>query len=512
MGIMNQRKAGVILSYFNKLMNMGINLVYVPLLLFYMGTHEYGLYQLMGSVVAYIGLLDFGFSVAVSRFYTEYKALQDQRHMENLLATSAILYTALGLIVLFVGGILYFFLGDIFGASLTAEELISAHKIYILLVVNVLLLLESQIFAAVINAEERFFFLRGLSTISIILQPIVVLFVMQVSPYAYSFVLIQTLFYTASTLAQVFYAIRKLHMKVRYHGFDQRMVRSVTSFSLTFFIICVIDQVFARSNQVILGILSGTAVVAVYSIGAQIYMSYTPLATIITGVFFPKVTQMAALHRPVAEFSDLFIRLGRLQFLFIGLVLSGFAMFGQRFIHFWVGDAFADAYWIALFVILPFTFDIIQSLGSTIMQARNELGFRAKVGAVTGILNIVLVIPAAMYFGGAACAAVSGFIVFMGNCVAMDWYYWRVLKLDILLFWKNVFKIGIGIIVFMGIDILLNFLVHQAGIQPIRELILQICLYMGLYLVGMRKFVLNTYEIGLWKQGLRKLHLGRLDT
>lgn len=75
---MNQRKAGVILSYFNKLMNMGINLVYVPLLLFYMGTHEYGLYQLMGSVVAYIGLLDFGFSVAVSRFYTEYKALQDQ--------------------------------------------------------------------------------------------------------------------------------------------------------------------------------------------------------------------------------------------------------------------------------------------------------------------------------------------------------------------------------------------------------------------------------------------------
>ena len=105
---MNQRKAGVILSYFNKLMNMGINLVYVPLLLFYMGTHEYGLYQLMGSVVAYIGLLDFGFSVAVSRFYTEYKALQDQRHMENLLATSAILYTALGLIVLFVGNNIYF--------------------------------------------------------------------------------------------------------------------------------------------------------------------------------------------------------------------------------------------------------------------------------------------------------------------------------------------------------------------------------------------------------------------
>lgn len=108
---MNQRKAGVILSYFNKLMSMGINLVYVPLLLFYMGTHEYGLYQLMGSVVAYIGLLDFGFSVTVSRFYTEYKALKDRQRMENLLATSAMIYGVLGVVILFAGSILYFFLG-----------------------------------------------------------------------------------------------------------------------------------------------------------------------------------------------------------------------------------------------------------------------------------------------------------------------------------------------------------------------------------------------------------------
>ena len=288
---MNQRKAGVILSYFNKLISMGINLVYVPLLLFYMGTHEYGLYQLMGSVVAYIGLLDFGFSVTVSRFYTEYKALKDSQRMENLLATAAIIYGVLGVVIVVAGGILYFFLGDIFGNSLTVNELESAHKIYILLVVNVVLCVETQIFSAVINAEERFFFMGLISTISICLQPVVVLLVMQVSPYAYSFVLIQTLFYTASTMIQVFYAISKLHLKMCYHGFDKNMVRSITEFSLTFFIICLMDQVFARSNQVVLGIISGTAAVAVYAIGAQIYMSYMPLATIITGVFFPKVTQ-----------------------------------------------------------------------------------------------------------------------------------------------------------------------------------------------------------------------------
>ena len=503
---MNQRKAGVILSYFNKLMSMGINLVYVPLLLFYMGTHEYGLYQLMGSVVAYIGLLDFGFSVTVSRFYTEYKALKDRQRMENLLATSAMIYGVLGVVILFAGSILYFFLGDIFGGSLTVNELVSAHKIYVLLIINVLICVESQIFSAVINAEERFFFMGLISTISIILQPIVVLLVMQVSPYAYSFVLIQTVFYGASTIAQIIYAVGHLDMRICYHGFDKRMIRSITGFSLTFFIICVMDQVFARSNQVILGILSGTAAVAVYAIGSQIYMSYMPLATIITGVFFPKVTQMAALNRPIEEFSALFIRIGRLQFLLVGLVLSGFMLFGQQFIHFWVGDNFSEAYWIALLVIFPVTFDIIQNIGSTIMQARNEFSFRAKVGVVTGVSNILLVIPAVLYFGGIGCAAVSGIIVFIGNCVIMDWYYWRVLKLDIVTFWKNISKIGIGILFLMGIDILLNTLTHQFMVFSIRELVLQICLYVILYLMGMKHFVLNDYEKGLWEQGWQKLH------
>ena len=506
---MNQRKAGVLLSYFNKLMSMGINIVYVPLLLFYMGTHEYGLYQLMGSVVAYIGLLDFGFSVAVSRFYTEYKALQDRCRMENLLATAAIIYGGLGMIILLVGGILYFFLGDIFAGSLTVSELESAHKIYILLLINVLLCVESQIFAAVINSEERFLFMGLISTISICFQPVVVLLVMQVSPYAYSFVLIQTCFYAASTMAQVFYAIGKLHMRVRYHGFDKNMVRSITGFSLTFFLICVMDQVFARSNQVVLGIISGTAVVAVYAIGAQIYMSYMPLATIITNVFFPKVTQMAALHRPAEEFSALFIRIGRLQFLLVGLVLSGFILFGQRFIHFWVGDDFSEAYWIALFVIFPFTFDIIQNLGSTIMQAKNELGFRAKVGLITGLLNILFVVPAAMYFGGVYCAAVSGFLVFCGNCVAMDWYYWRVLELDIVSFWKNILKIGMWIIVFMCLDILMNMLIQYAVLSSVRELIVQIFMYVLLYLLGMKKFVFNDYETSIWLQGMKKLRINR---
>ena len=87
----------------------------------------------------------------------------------------------------------------------------------------------------------------------------------------------------------------------------------------------------------------------------------------------------------------------------------------------------------------------------------------------------------------------------------MDWYYWYVLKLQVVLFWKSVFKIGIWILIAMGIDTIMNRSIHYAGFLPIYELIVQIVLYVLLYLGIMRRIVFNEYEKELWNQGLKKL-------
>ena len=502
---MNQRKIGVILSYFNKAMSIGINLFYVPLLLFYMGKQEYGLYQLMGSVTAYIGLMDFGLEMTVARFYTEYKAKKDSVRMENLLAMSSLVYIVLGAGIILAGAVVYIYLGDIFSGSLSAAELESARRIFILLVTSILICVETQIFTAVIISAERFIVFQAMTSISVVLQPIIVLLVMQVSPYAYSFVLIQVVFFALNSMFQIYYAFRHLHMKICYHGLDKSMIRSVSSFSFATFLVVLMEQIFFRSNQVVLGILSGTIAVAVYAIGAQIYMSYMPLAGTISGVFFPKVTEMVVLRRPVQELSELFIRIGRIQFLLLGLVLSGFLLFGQQFIQFWVGDSFQEAYWVALFIITPFTFDITQNLAYTSMQARNDIRFKVKVGLVTGSLNILLVIPAAHMAGGVGCAAVTGILLFLGNCVTMDIYYSRVLKLDILGFWRNILQIGLVILAAMGLYELLGPMMQELPLRPVQVLAGQIVFYTCLYLSIIGRFAMNDYERGIFLQGLKKL-------
>ncbi len=90
-----QRKIGTLLSYALLLGNTIVNLAYVPILLSFIGVAEFGLYRLLGSVIAYFNVLDFGLSATITRFLVKYKTLQDQEKIDKLLTMSLILYVGI---------------------------------------------------------------------------------------------------------------------------------------------------------------------------------------------------------------------------------------------------------------------------------------------------------------------------------------------------------------------------------------------------------------------------------
>ena len=160
---MNQRKIGIFLSYLNILLLAVLGFIYVPILLHYIGKNEYGLYQLIGSLIAYFSIMDFGLTAAVTRFYTKYKALKDQVGMENILAISLYGYAAVTILCLLVGVICYLNLDSIFGSTMTVDELTEARQMFLLLLFNIAVSLSTMIFRAVINAHERFLFLKKIN-------------------------------------------------------------------------------------------------------------------------------------------------------------------------------------------------------------------------------------------------------------------------------------------------------------------------------------------------------------
>lgn len=504
--IVNQRKVGILLSYLNIVLHAVIGFLYVPLLLYYIGKNEYGLYQLMGSLIAYFSIMDFGLSSAVIQFYVKYKTLRNHIGMENILAIAIRGYAAVTVFVLSVGAICYIFLDKIFGASMTPTEITEAKEIFLLLLLNIVITLSTMVFRSVINACQRFAFLKGMETIQLVLQPFLVVVVLMQHPSAFSVAAVQTVLNILLSFARVYYCYHVLHVKICFHYWNHELFVEFRKLALSVFAVTLIDQIFGKTNQVILGIVSGTAEVAVYSIAAMIYMNYEALSYAISGVYLPHVSSMVANKESPDSLSRIFIQIGRWQYYLLALVFTGFIIFGHEFIHIWAGNGFEESYWITILIILPFTIDLIQNLGLSILQAMNRYDFRAKIYFCVGVLNLLLAIPLGIRFGGVGCAVATGLSMFLGNGIIMNLFYAKEIHLAIASFWKQIGRISIVVFGCMLIGYITNMIIPQGNIITF---LLKVVFYISIYLFSIYKFAFNEEEREKVYQGWMKIRISR---
>lgn len=497
-----ERKAGMSLSYVNTILQAVLGFVYVPLLLKYMGTSQYGLYQLMGSMIAYFSIMDFGLSTAVIRFYVSYKQ-QSVDELQRFLDTMQKLYIGISLLAGLIGSIIYFFLDDLFAQGLTANELYDAKKIYILLLINIIISLSGMLYRAIITANESFLFLKGIETIQFIFQPILVIAILQIWPTAFAMASVMTLLNGILTFFRWYYTQFKLEVNITVFNktFEKLMLFKIHGLVFSTFIVSIVDQIFLKSNQVILGMISGTYAVAVYSIAALIYTSYLSFSYAVSGVFLPKVTSLVVKDASSDVLSDLFIKLGKVQYFIYVLILSGFILFGKEFVILWAGAEYIDAWIIALVIMLPYTIDMIQNLGLAILQAKNIYGIRAKVYCVSGALSVILAFVLGWSYGGIGCAIGTAVSLFLGSGIAMNYCYAHFVQLNILKFWKEIGRVSISIAISFVAGILLNQIVGYKGIM---FLFIKILVYTGIYCASGYLFLLNKNE----KNKIRKFHRG----
>lgn len=488
---MNERKIGIVISYINIILHAVIGFIYVPLLLHYIGKSEYGLYQLIGSFIAYFSIMDFGLTAAVVRFYARYKAVNDKLGMENILAVAARGYGIIALILFIAGVICYVKLDVIFATSMTIAELTTAKTLFLLLLFNIVITLTTMLFRAIINANETFLFLKGTETLQMVLQPVLVVLILQQYPSAVVVAIVQTFLNICLIIARVYYCFAKLKIKIKFHYLDKQLLNDIKKLALSVFMVVLIDQVFFKTNQIILGIVSGTSAVAVYSISSLIYMNYMALSTAISGVYLPHVTEIVAQNEPIKKLSDLFIQIGRYQYYLLALVASGFIIFGKDFINILAGKDFKEAYWITLLIIIPFTIDLIQNIGLSIMQAQNRYDFRAKVYFIMGLFNLCLAIPLAKQYGGTGCAFATGISMFLGNGLIMNWYYLKVTKLDIYFFWKEIGKISFYVICLTLVGYVLYNCQNRNDVVKFG---VSIAVYTFVYCFVIYKFCMNNNE------------------
>ena len=497
-----RRRRGALLSYANAITSLVVGLLYVPLLLSGIGKEEYGVYQLVGSVLGYINILNGILSAGTTRFYCTAHASGNEDDMQRVLATCRAMYRRISLVVIAIAMVVIAAFPAVYGGSLSGFQVHECQAMFAILVVNLVITMMNSVYVAVINANERFVFLKGTTLLNSVLQPVVVVSVIRFAPYAISIALVMLTLNAILAIVQNRYAIVKLGGKITQGVCDRKLLHSITLFVAGLLLASVADQIFWRTNQLVLGYFFGAGVVAVYGVGAQIYTSYLSLGNVITSVFLPRVSELCA-NRRMDLISELFIKVGRLSLYVLLLIYGGFIILGRDFIALWAGPDYSDAYYIALAVMTAFMLDSSQSLGITILQVLDKYRFRAVIYFVLACINVGVVIIAARYVGAVGCAVTSAIFMIIGNGPIMNGYYAKVIGLDIGGFWSNAAKLAAPLAVVIGVfGVLWVLLPIQHGWA---QLLTIGAVYAAVFAVTAWVFCMNIYEKSIMRSFISRI-------
>ena len=498
---MHQRKFGVILSYINMGLQALIGFIYIPMLLAFLSKEQYGLYQLVGSMIAYIAVMDFGLANTTVRYYSRLRALNDTRGQENLLATMLRLYMGIAVAIIVVGVILLHLLLPFYTKTLSPTDLVTAKYVYWIMMFNLAVTIPGHIFSAIIQAHEKFIFLRCASLLNIILQPVLVFIILHFKASIVALVIVQTVCNLGLFIGNAYYSIFNLGARFHLYKWEGKFVKEILFFSFFIFLNAIMDQIYWKTGQLILGAVVGTVIVAVYSVTVQLCMSYMGFSANISNVFLPHLSALAA-QEDMRETNAIFLKVGRLQFYIVMLLFWGFLLFGRQFIHLWVGDSFSPAYTYTVILMAALIVPLVQNTGILILQAKNKHAFRAIVFVIIAILNVCISIPLARQYGAMACACVTAGCLILGQGLILNIYYAR-LGVEVISFFGHILKILLAMLLPVGLK---GWLLRMLPAYPsICMLGAQIILFTALYGLTMWTLAMNTYEKNLILTPLKRV-------
>ncbi len=490
---MNELKAGAVLNYIAICLNMIVGLIYTPFMLRMLGQSEYGLYSLASSVIGYLAVLDLGFGNAIIRYTAKFRAQGKHKEQEEMFGMFFMLYIFIGIIAFIAGGVLTMNVENMFSQSMSPEEISRTKIIMALMTFNLVYTFPMSIWGSIMMAYERFVFQKLVNVLRTVLNPVVMIFFLFAGYKAVTMVVVTSIFNIIALLVNWWYCKYRLDIKVRFAKFKFSFLKEVSIYSFWIFLNAIMDRIYWGTGQFVLGIYKGTVAVAVYAVAIQFQGYYMLFSTAVSGVFLPKVTAMVTREVSCKELSDLFIRTGRIQYIIMAFILSCFVVFGRPFIQLWAGDGYSDAYYISLMFLVTLTIPLIQNLGITILQARNQMKFRSILYIIIAIASLALSVALAKTYGGYGCAFSTTLALIIGQVVIMNIYYYYRQNIDILKFWVEISKMSIVpvLAILLGLYFVNEYLMPDISIG---RLFVYGLIFMVIYIMAFWKFSMNKKE------------------
>lgn len=494
----NQIKAGAVLSYVSLIAGNIIVLLYTPVMLRLMGASEYGIYSLCNTISSTIAMMDAGMGIAAVRYIVRFK--ENPEKQASTMGMFLIFNVILGIIAFCMMEVIAYKADFIFADSMSADEI---HSIKIIITITSVYLLLSfclAVFQAAVTAYERFIFIKVVDIARSIALPLLILPFLFAGHKAIAMSTITVSVFTVILIIKLFYCIFNLKLKVSFKNIDMSLVKEAIPFALVIFSKLILERLFWTEGQFILGYTSGTIAIAMIALAVQLKGYIESISLSVNNLFLPRCSEYATKENGISLASDLFVKVVRLQTFIMGLVISGYVVFGREFVRLWAGEEYSEAFWASLLIIVPCTITFVQGMGNAILQAFGKVKIQSLVYLIMVIFVAVLSFTIGKQYEALGCAAIMSVAIVIFEITAMNIYYYKI-GINIRDVWKNMLSIlsiyMLPMAFFIGLE-------HYFQIEGWTKLICSILLYSTLSFILMYYFVMNKYEKELIESAIKR--------
>ena len=288
----NKRIArNTLLLYFRMLLIMAVSLYTSRVVLATLGIEDFGIYNVIGGVVAMFAIISSTLSAAVSRFITVELGRNDFEQLKKVFSASVTIHIFLAIII--------FFIAEIGGIWFIHNKLVIPHErlnaafwVFQCSVLTFIVNLLSVPYNATIVAHERMDAFAYVSIIEVILKLLLV-YILALFSFdkliMYSFLLM--LLAIIIRLIYGYYCKRHFEECVYYYFWDKSLFKEIMAFASWNFIGASSGILRTQGINVLLNLFGGPVVNAARGISAQVHAAIQSFVTNFMTALNPQITK-----------------------------------------------------------------------------------------------------------------------------------------------------------------------------------------------------------------------------
>lgn len=333
----------VIYNWVGLLGNIIYGFFMIPYIIKTLGDTDYGIWNLIMSVVGFVSILDFGIQSSINRYVSKYKAVNNIDGVNGVYSTAIAIYTiiASGAIIIGITSTLLF-MNKAFNFPIESYDIVI--WISIIMVIFSSLELPFSVFGAILYAYQRFDLINLVAVVALAFRSILLIWILNYNSnlqvFCYIIVLVGISNYAVNFIL-AHQIVGSLRFKL--NTISRDLLGHMFRFSSITFCAIIVNSIIFKTDNIIIGVFLDPKAITMYSVGFMLTEYGAQLIGKMCNTLTPRFSELHT-RDELQELNSLLLVSTRYSIL-IGIPLGlTVLVIGNEFIQLWLGLEYVITY------------------------------------------------------------------------------------------------------------------------------------------------------------------------